>query len=678
MRAYGRTRIVYWSTLVYILIVLLLPVSTAICAEENDQGTGICTPRLLQDSQKVTVHFIDVGLGESIFIETSGKNVLIDGGLPAAGNIILNYLESINVSEIDLMIATHSHEDHVGGLIAVLNSSVVVDQVLFNNDTETRYSQTIYLEFLSLARDRNLTAARRGQVYILTESANLTVLNPVQPFQFNQSSGSVNEVNANCIVVRLQAGNSSFLFTGDAEARAEQSMLAAGLDVRSDVLKVGLHGFRVASTPAFLDRVKASYAVIIASTLARADEETIDNLLAFNMTIYGTQIYGTVKASTDGSVISFPDFPKPETAELVGHTAAVYAMAWSPSGNMLATGSSDGTVMLWDVSTWEVLRTINSSQDGVWSLAWSFDERRLATAGVQGAGVWNPETGEELVALSSPLGVFLTFYSVSFSPDGKLIATGCSDGSVNLFDSRTGETVRQLAGHTLPVLATDWSPNGKYLASGSMDRTTIIWDVQTWCEKSVLRTYVPSSRNDINGLAWSPDGTLLATAGQEGNVHIWDPETETEIRLLSGHVGWARGVAWSPNGSILATSGQDASIRLWNSTTGELITDMKKHYAPVWSIAWSVDGSFLASGSGTHDLFGGDTRVLIWKISEHLKSDLNWDRVVNAKDLSIVAKAFGSRPGDARWNSIADGDKNKVVDLKDLARIARDFGRRVV
>lgn len=682
MKACERMRLPSWSTLALLLIVLF--VSSAICVEMNDQGTDIYAIELLRDSLKVTVHFIDVGFGDSIFIETSGKNVLIDGGLPDAGNRILSYLEGLNVTKVDLMIATHPHEDHVGGLITILNSSIGVDQVLFNNETRTNNSQELYLEFLTLARDKNLTAACRGQIYKLTESANLTVLNPVQPFQFNQSSTTINEdiVNANSIVVRLQAGNTSFLFTGDAEVRAEQSMLAAGLDVRSDVLKIGHHGFRDANTPAFLDKVKASYAVVTASTpskygVAAPDLVTVDNLLAFNVTMYGTQVYGTVKASTDGNAISFPDFPKPETTELDGHAAAVYAMAWSPRGNTLATGSRDGTVILRDALTWNDVLTIDAHQNGVWSLAWSPDGTKLATAGVGGACVWNPQTGEKLATLSSPSGMFLTVYSVSFSPDGKSIATGSSDGSVNVFDPRAGEIVKQLVGHTLPVIATAWSPNGKYLASGSIDRSTIIWDVQTWSMKSVLSNYMPTSRNDINGLAWSPDGTMLATAGQEGNIHVWDVEAETDTRMLSAHLGWARGVAWSPNGSILATSGQDASIRLWNSRTGELVADMRKHYSPVWSIAWSPDGSLLASGSGRYDTFGGDTRVLAWGISEHLKSDLNWDGVVNITDLSLAATAFGSRSGDTRWNPIADADKNGLIDIIDLLRTAKDFGRQI-
>ena len=679
MTACERMRLPSWSTLALLLIVL--SVSSAICVEMNDQGTGIYAIESLRDSRKVTVHFIDVGFGDSIYIETSGKNVLIDGGLPDAGNRVLNYLESLNVTRIDLMIATHPHEDHVGGLITTLNSSISVDQVLFNNDTKTNNSQELYLEFLTLARDKNLTVACRGQVYKLTESANLTVLNPVQPFQFNQSSSTINEdiVNANSIVVRLQAGNTSFLFTGDAEARAEQSMLAAGLDLRSDVLKVGHHGLRDASTSAFLDKVKPCYAVVTASTpskygLAAPDLVTVDNLLALNVTMYGTQVHGTVKAATDGNTISFPDFPKPETTELDGHAAAVYAMAWSPRGNTLAIGSKDGTVILWDTLTWGDVLTIKAHQNGVWSLAWSPDGTKLATAGVGGACVWDPETAEKLVTLGSPLDAFLTVYSVSFSPDGKLIATGSSDGSVNVFDPKTGEIVKQLAGHTLPVIVTAWSPNGKYLASGSIDRTTIIWDVQTWSEKCVLRNYMPSSRNDINGLAWSPDGTMLATAGQEGNIHVWDVEAETDTRMLSAHLGWARGVAWSPNGSILATSGQDASIRLWNSRTGELVADMREHYSPVWSIAWSPDGSLLASGSGKYDLFGGDTRVLMWKTGEHLKSDLNWDGVVSMMDLTLVAESFGSRSGGLKWNQIADVDKNELVDMRDLVRIAKDFG----
>jgi len=259
------------------------------------------------DSSSVTVHYIDVGQGDSIFIDTPNKDVLIDGGPTSAGSTVLDYLGNLSITHIHLMIATHPHTDHIGGLVPVLNSSTTVDEILINNQT---YASVTYTNFMNLAQSHTITVAQRGQTFILTETANLTVFNPVQPLEFP----SVNDANDNSVVVKLQVGNTSFLFTGDAEADAEQSMLDAGLDLQSDILKVGHHGSRTATTQPFLDSVAPSYAIISAgedNPYGHPHEETIQKLLAKEVTIYGTFNSGTIVALTDGTSIIFQDSPQP-------------------------------------------------------------------------------------------------------------------------------------------------------------------------------------------------------------------------------------------------------------------------------------------------------------------------------------------------------------------------------
>lgn len=255
-----------------------------------------------QESSNVTIHFIDVGQGDSILIDTSNKDVLIDGGPQKAISTVLDYLSNLNITRIHLMIATHIHEDHIGGLVGVLNSTINVDEMLINNQTCTT---NVCIDFMSLAQDHIITVAQRGQTFQLTETANLTVFNPVQPLEFSKA-------NDNSIVVKLQVNNTSFLFTGDAEADAEQSMLAAGLDLQSDILKVGHHGSRTATTQPFLAQVVPSYAIISAgenNIYGHPHQETIQKLMDANVTIYITYEWGTIVASTDGTSIIIPEFP---------------------------------------------------------------------------------------------------------------------------------------------------------------------------------------------------------------------------------------------------------------------------------------------------------------------------------------------------------------------------------
>jgi competence protein ComEC len=257
-----------------------------------------------QEGNNVTVHFIDVGQGDSIFIDTANVDVLIDGGPASASSTVLNYLNSLSITQIQLMIATHVHEDHIGGLVAVLQSSITVGGVLFNNQT---YSSATYTNFKNLAKTHTPIVAQRGHTFHLTDTANLTVLNPVQPLEFS-------DPNDNSVVVRLQVGNTSFLFPGDAEADAEQSMLDAGLNVQCDVLKIGHHGSHYSTTQAFLGSVAPSYVVISAgegNSYGHPHEETMQKLLTEGITVYGTYNSGTIVASTDGANVMFHDNPQP-------------------------------------------------------------------------------------------------------------------------------------------------------------------------------------------------------------------------------------------------------------------------------------------------------------------------------------------------------------------------------
>src|SRR3989304_999425 len=147
----------------------------------------------------VTAYFLDVGQGDSIFIEMENITILIDGGPRSAGSTVLSFLSSINVTQIDFMIATHPDEDHIGGLVSVLES-MTVDVVLYNGQNRTTQ---VFENFTDLAVQRNLTLAERYQFYFLTTTSNFTILNPVQPLEFG-------ETNLNSIVIRLQVGKVSF------------------------------------------------------------------------------------------------------------------------------------------------------------------------------------------------------------------------------------------------------------------------------------------------------------------------------------------------------------------------------------------------------------------------------------------------------------------------------------
>jgi len=261
-------------------------------------------------ANNVTVYFIDVGQGDGIFIDTWGRDVLIDGGSRSGGDAVLSELRKLGIRMIHLMIATHPDSDHIGGLIKVLQAQdISVGSVLYTG--EERNTQT-YRDFINLALQRNYTLARRGQTYSLADGVALEILNPSRPLEFSQS-------NDNSIVARLTVGRVAFLFTGDCEVRCETSIMNSGLTISSEVLKVGHHGSRTSTSNSFLDRVGPRVAIISAgrdNPYGHPHQETIDKLVARGITPYSTAQSGTIIVTSDGSVytllgnpVPIPEFP---------------------------------------------------------------------------------------------------------------------------------------------------------------------------------------------------------------------------------------------------------------------------------------------------------------------------------------------------------------------------------
>lgn len=247
------------------------------------------------------IDFIDVGQGDAALITSpTGKTVLIDGGPSQAARSLTTFLDAETDRPLDLILLSHRHEDHLGGLTAAVHHR----GARMFLDAPVPHPGPAYAALMHELEDRQVTVrqATRGRRIDLGGGAVITLLGPPDP----PITGSRSDVNANSVVVRLNYQKFSVLFTGDAEAPTEKWLLAAGAPVQSTVLKVAHHGSRYASRVAFLEQVGAQIAVV--SVGARNEyhhpaPETLEHLARSGARVYRTDVDGTVTLETDGATL---------------------------------------------------------------------------------------------------------------------------------------------------------------------------------------------------------------------------------------------------------------------------------------------------------------------------------------------------------------------------------------
>ena len=293
-------------------------------------------------------------------------------------------------------------------------------------------------------------------------------------------------------------------------------------------------------------------------------------------------------------------------ATLEGHTEIVTSVAFSPDGTLLASGSWDDTVKLWDVATQE--RIANLHTDWVWSVSFSPDGTTLASGSSGTVILWDVRTGERIATLKGHTIVWGTntllapVRSVSFSPDGATLASGSVDNTVKLWDVATQTEVATLQGHRDEVTSVAFSPDGTLLASGSSDNTVKLWDMAT---RERIATLGHGAA--VNAVSFSPDGTLLASGSWDGMVKLWDMATRERIATL-GHGAAVNAVSFSPDGTLLASGSWDGMVKLWDVLIREEIVTFW-HTDGITSMSFSPDGTTLAAG-------GEDGTILLWDIEQ--------------------------------------------------------------
>ena len=343
-----------------------------------------------------------------------------------------------------------------------------------------------------------------------------------------------------------------------------------------------------------------------------------------------------VSGSADNTIKLWNATTGKELRTLTGHAQRVTSVSFSPDGQRVASASLDHTVKLWELESGEELCTLTGHTSGVSCVSISPDGKQIASAGGENIKeyskpnvfirmsenvfvptsvndltpakeidnvvkrwdikLWDARTGAELHTLSSHA---KPVTSVSFSPDGKWLASGSEDSTIKLWDSRNGAELRTLSGHESVVQSLSFSPDGHRIASASFDGTIKLWDTHSGMELGTLTGHTQA----VTSVSFSPDGQRLASSAgtdlsQPFELKLWHAPSGKEIRTFSGHTQPVSSLSFSPDGQQLASASADSTIKLWDVRSGDHSRTLSRHTGLVGSVVFSPDAQLLAVSSG--------------------------------------------------------------------------------
>ena len=347
-------------------------------------------------------------------------------------------------------------------------------------------------------------------------------------------------------------------------------------------------------------------------------------------------------------------------ATLRGHSGGVNSLDWSSDGKMLASGSDDGTIILWDPINGKRLATLTGHVDRINSVAFNPAGTKIVSASADNnVIVWDITQDQLAKSLEGHSGEIT---SLVWSSDGNRLASGSADASIVIWDVDNDQAIQALQGHRLPILGLAWSPDGSYLVSGTRDRSpygsNVVWDVrsgdivalsytdasgcgavgwspngESWVESSGwgVASWVatwdlenqqyaipPQERfGCAYGMDFNPYGSILALGNHEGNIFIWDMMRPNSVITLTGQVEGISDVSWSPDGSRVAVAGTDQVLVFDVNSTLPILT-LDGHT----SVDWSQDGTKLLSpGAGNMaEVWDSASGQLITKLAGHTET----------------------------------------------------------
>ena len=284
---------------VFLFIILVLTLAYILYSQQEQSAPPPA------EGSRFAIHFIDVGQADAALVMCDGHYMLIDGGNAEDSDLVYAYLEQHGATHLDYMVASHAHEDHIGGLSGALNYATV--DLAYCPVTE--YNSKVFRDMVKYLGDqgKSLTVPAPGDKFSLG-SAQVEILGPVKEYD---------DTNDPSIVLRIDYGQTSFLFTGDMETGAEADLLDAGADVHATVLKAGHHGSSTSTSYRFLREVNPKYAVVSVgegNSYGHPSDEVLSRFRDAGTQVYRTDMQGHIIAESDGTTVTFRTEKEADTA----------------------------------------------------------------------------------------------------------------------------------------------------------------------------------------------------------------------------------------------------------------------------------------------------------------------------------------------------------------------------
>ncbi len=316
---------------------------------------------------------------------------------------------------------------------------------------------------------------------------------------------------------------------------------------------------------------------------------------------------GTVLAVATPIGVWIYDMSTRETLRLItADKHGISSISFSPDGKTLAGGGADKIVYLWDFRTGKRKQSFIGHIGNIVNVSFSYNGKTLASASIHETNLWDVNSGIHKKMYNG----YTDKRSTLWLNNDEMIHASSNGTRTRLSDLMTREVKMELGGHKKGVKSISFSPDGKTMASGSWDKTIRLWDVP----KGVYKKTLKGHKKSINSMEFSADGKLLTSASRDNTARVWDVETGKLKRTFKRHASDVMHVALSPDGKTLASWGLDHILNIWDVETGKLKKSITAHIAPIGYTPFSSDGLMLASADGT---------VLFWDIASITQSKKN-------------------------------------------------------